>query len=131
MGSVKDGDEFTLRIGKWSRTTFNIKVLVTEPVKIRGLSGKKSMPKGEGVLFLYDTMAVQSMWMIDMRFPLDIVWLDDWFKIVHITYNTPPCVTARDCPSYSSTIPIKYAIEMNAGDASEYGFEIGADLYVV
>jgi uncharacterized membrane protein (UPF0127 family) len=131
MGSVQDGDEFTLRVGKSSRTTFQVKVVVTESAKIRGLSGRASMPYGEGLLFLYDQMAVQSMWMVDMRFPLDIVWLDDWFQIVHVSYGAEPCETRPNCPSYSSVHPIKYAIEMNAGAAADYGFEIGKNLYVV
>ena len=70
------------------------------------------------------------MWMPDMKFPLDIVWLDETFTIVNITYNTPPCQTRDDCPSYSSVSLVKYAIEMNAGEANKYGFALGKEVTV-
>ena len=131
MSGVKDGEKYTLRVGKGSRTTFQVKLAVSEEVKIRGLSGRRHMPWNEGLLFLYNSMAVQSMWMVDMMFALDIVWLNDWFEIVHITYNTPPCTTKPNCISYDSKYKVKYAIEMNAGAAADHGFTIGKTLSVI
>lgn len=69
--------------------------------------------------------------MIDMKFPLDIVWLDETFTVVHITYGCPPCPNAANCPSYSSVRRVKYAIEMKEGDAEAYGFKRDMQLAVV
>jgi uncharacterized membrane protein (UPF0127 family) len=131
MSAVKDNDKYILRIGKGSRKTFQVELAVSDKNKIRGLSGRNNMPWNNGLLFLYDTMSIQTMWMVDMKFALDIVWLNDWFEIVHITYNTPPCTMKPNCVSYDSKYNVKYAIEMNAGAANHHGFTIGKRLYVI
>jgi uncharacterized membrane protein (UPF0127 family) len=85
------------------------------------------------MLFLFDTAAVQGMWMPDMRFPLDIVWLDADLRVVHITEGAPPCPQPSlpsNCPTYSSMVRAKYAIEMTAGQAGSYGFTPGLQLSV-
>ena len=83
------------------------------------------------MLFLFDSLARQGMWMVDMLFPLDIVWLDEQFTVVHITYGAPPCANRAECPTYSSVYKAKYAIEMTAGQAEEAGFAIGKQLSVL
>ena len=130
MSTVKDGNTFTLRIGKGSRTTFTVETVVSPEKRKQGLSGRAQLPNGYGMLFLFDTLSKQSMWMIDMRFPLDIVWLDEHFTVVHITRNAPPCASSAACPTYSSVYRVKYAIEMTAGNADAYGFE-GKQLFVI
>ena len=130
-GPVKDGDMFTLRVGKGSRTTFDVETVVTDAARIRGLSGRQALPKGRGMLFIFDSLARQGMWMIDMLFPLDIVWLDEQFTIVHINKGCQPCADPAHCPTYSSVYRVKYAIEMTAGEAEAYGFEVGKQLSVI
>jgi uncharacterized membrane protein (UPF0127 family) len=82
------------------------------------------------MLFIFDTLAYQSMWMPDMKFALDIVWLDETMTVVNITYNTPPCTSRDDCISYSSVYLVKYALEMTAGDADAYKFTLGTQLKI-
>jgi uncharacterized membrane protein (UPF0127 family) len=126
--SVKDGDKYTLSVG--GRATFNVTTVVSPPARQRGLSGNPGLPTGSGMLFIFDTLAHQSMWMPDMKFALDIVWLDETMTVVNITYNTPPCISRDDCVSYSSIHLVKYAIEMTAGDATKYKFSIGTQIQV-
>jgi uncharacterized membrane protein (UPF0127 family) len=66
--------------------------------------------------------------MPDMNFPLDIVWIDSDKKIVKIEINCKPCNGTHNCKNYSSVYPIKYAIELNAGDASRIGLSVGMKL---
>jgi len=129
--SIKDGDVFTLRVGKGSRTTFTVEIVVSPSALKQGLSGRASLATGRGMMFIFGTLAKQSMWMIDMKIPLDIVWLDENLAVVHVTRNCPPCPNASQCPSYSSVYRVKYAIEMTAGEAQKYGFEVGKNLSVV
>jgi uncharacterized membrane protein (UPF0127 family) len=128
---IKDGDIFTLRLGKGSRTTFQVEVVISPEAIIKGLSGRPSLKEGAGMLFVFPNISRQSMWMIEMKFPLDIVWLDENLSVVHITYNTPPCPNAENCPSYSSVRRVKYAIEMTAGQAETYGFKRDLQLVVI
>ena len=126
--SVKDGDKHVLNIG--NRVTFNVTVLISPQARQKGLSGNTGIPSGSGMLFIFDTLSYQSMWMPDMNFALDIVWLDETFTVVNINYNTPPCKSREKCVSYQSVYLVKYAIEMNAGDANKYKFSVGKTLQV-
>jgi uncharacterized membrane protein (UPF0127 family) len=128
---IKDRDIFTLRLGKGSRTTFQVEVVVSPAAIVQGLSGRPSLEEGAGMLFIFPNVSRQSMWMIRMKFPLDIVWLDENLVVVHITYNTPPCPNEHNCPAYSSVRRVKYAIEMTAGSAESYGFKRDLQLLVV
>ena len=128
---AKDGDIFTLRLGKGSRTRFQVEVVISSEARVHGLSGRPSLKEGAGMLFIFPTVSRKSMWMIEMKFPLDIVWLDENLTVAHITYNTPPCPNAQHCPSYFSVRRVKYAIEMTAGAAEAYGFKKGMQLIVV
>jgi hypothetical protein len=123
---AKDGDIYMLRIGRGP--VIQVETVVSPAATKQGLSGRPSMPAGTGLFFVFPELAVQSMWMPNMRFPLDIVWLDEHLSIVSITYGAQPCNT-QPCPSYTSTYKALYAIEMNAGDT--VGFRIGLPLAVV
>ena len=129
--SIKDGDVFTLRVGKGSRTTFKVEVVVSQAAIVQGLSDRPKLDEGAGMLFIFPNVSRQSMWMIRMRFPLDIVWLDENFVVGHVTYGCAQCPSADQCPSYSSVKRVKYAIEMKAGAATTYGFEKDKQLAVV
>lgn len=129
--SIKDGDIFTLRLGKGSRVTYSVEIVVSPEAIKQGLSGRPSLPAGRGMFFVFGSLSKQSMWMIEMRFPLDIVWLDENLSVVHISYNCPPCPNPTQCPTYSSVYRVKYAIEMTAGEAQTYGFSPGKQLFVV
>jgi uncharacterized membrane protein (UPF0127 family) len=60
--------------------------------------------------------------MKDMNFPLDILWLDDQRQIIGLVENLTP-------DSYPDVVlppaPVKYALEINAGLAAKYGWQVG------
>ena len=112
---MKDGDTLTLitPIG----IEFRVEVVESRDALRKGLSGRQSLPRGTGLFFVFGYGGPKSMWMKDMRFPLDIVWLDELYRIVHISYDNKPCGSEGECPSIPSYVPAAYAIELNAGDA--------------
>ena len=65
--------------------------------------------------------------MKNCRIPLDIMYFDKDMKMVSVSANTPPCRVER-CPSYPSTGPAMYVLELNAGVASELGVGPGDQL---
>jgi uncharacterized membrane protein (UPF0127 family) len=108
-----------------------VETVVTPEGLASGLSFRDKLDPGHGMLFIFPDLKRQYMWMPDMRFPLDIVWLDEGLTVVHITENAKPCLTKANCPNYSSKFLVKYAIEMTAGEAGTYGFVTGMSLSVV
>lgn len=127
---MKDGDILHIRTSDGG--TFKTELVVSEPLMKRGLMFRDGLPPRTGMFFLYtDPAKRRSMWMNNMRFPLDIIWLDASLTIVSIRYNCQPCVSEAKCPLISSIRKAQHAIELTAGDADEIGLKIGQTLKLI
>ena len=126
---ARDGDVYTLLLSSTGKL-FTVECVVSPPKLAQGLSGRKNLPTGTGMLFIFENLERHTMWMPDMNFPLDIVWLDETMSVVNISYGLQPCPDRNNCPQSSSVYMSKYAIEMNAGEAAIYGFMNGTQTTV-
>ncbi|HEU4429193.1 MAG TPA: DUF192 domain-containing protein, partial [Myxococcota bacterium] len=99
-------------------------VVDTPALRARGLSGRAALAPDEGMLFLFETPAIQSFWMKDMRFPIDIVWIRDQ-RIVGITPDVPVPRTPRELPQFHSPVPCDVVLEVRAGTARRWGLRLG------
>lgn len=107
---------------------FQVEVAKTPEELRKGLSDRSFLAPRSGMLFIFSSNAVQSMWMPSMNFPLDIVWIDSNKTVTKIDENVQPCFQNKNCRSYSSVYPVLYAIELNASDASRIGLHVGLKL---
>ena len=64
--------------------------------------------------------------------PLDIIWIDENLKIVHINPNTPSCAKTGTitslCQSYTPSVKARYVLEINGGLCKEIGLKQGDEL---
>ena len=127
---AEDGDIYILRLGNTEKT-LKVETVVSEPAVRQGLSFRKSLAKGTGMFFVFSTLDYHTMWMPDMNFSLDVIWLDENLEVSHISYGLQPCPTRLICPSTGSVKMAKYAIEVNEGDATALGFAVGTSMTVV
>jgi uncharacterized protein len=67
------------------------------------------------------------IWMKNCKFPIDIVWLDEQKKVVHVAEGVPPC-KADPCPVYEPMRKAAFVVEMNARQAREEKVALGASL---
>ena len=102
---------------------FQVDVAVSPEEHVKGLSGRTSMAENKGMLFIFDTKQQYSFWMKEMNFPLDMVWIDDK-TIVDISKNVP-VEKGYPLPTYTPQKPVNRVLEINAGLADKYGFQIG------
>ena len=79
------------------------------------------LPINTGALFTFDTTNYKSFWMKNTFIPLDIILLDENYKIVCIHTNTIPLNEQQLFCEYK----ILYAIETNAGYVSANNIKIG------
>ncbi len=94
---------------------------------VKGLSGTDNLPHDEAMLFVFNKPDVYSFWMKDMKYPLDIVWLDSTFKVVHIESNVAP----ESYPLlYTPSAQAQYVLEFNAGTIRGTNVDIGNILKV-
>jgi uncharacterized membrane protein (UPF0127 family) len=131
MNKLSDGDTLRLSIEANSSRTCTVEIVASPDAIIKGLSGREPLPSGHGMLFVFPEISRQSMWMPEMKFPLDIIWLDETLTVVHINYDCKPCKSRSDCTNYSSVYQVKYAIEFKADDADVYGLSVGTQLTVI
>ncbi len=88
----------------------------------KGLGGRESLPQKCGMLFSFDEASQHSIWMKDMKFNLDIMWLDQNKRIVSIRENAP----YNSYPEvYTPQAASKYVIELNAGQSRAGAFRVG------
>lgn len=87
-----------------------------------GLSIFDSFSDNESMLFVFDDIGYHTIWMKNMKFPIDIVWLDVDKKIIDIKENAHP----YDYPeTYAPKEKSLYVIEFNAGVINKFSIEIG------
>ena len=102
----------------------------TPAKRIRGLSGRESFGKDDAMLFVFNESRRYTFWMQGMRFSIDMVWLDEKRKVVHIAENAKPCRFIIDCRPYAPKRPAKYVVEFHAGTARRMGLKAGESLSI-
>ncbi len=94
--------------------TLDVEVVTTPAAQQQGLSGRPFLAKNSGMLFVFPEVGYHAFWMKQMLFPLDIIWMDENYRVVYVAHNAQPC-TVSDCPIYSPTAPAKYVLEVTPG----------------
>lgn len=92
----------------------------------KGLSGRENLGHDQGMMFVYDEESItRCFWMKDMNFAIDMIWLDEDKKVVHIKENvTPETYSESFCPDE----PAQYVLEVASGVAAELEIEEGVQL---
>jgi uncharacterized membrane protein (UPF0127 family) len=111
----------TLPSGKVLQT----EVMVSDEDRAMGLMFRSSLPLDHGMLFVFEVPDFHGIWMKNCRFPIDILWLDEDKRIVHVAESVPPC-KADPCPVYSPMRKASYVVELNAGQARREKAVVGA-----
>ena len=94
---------------------------------ILGLSNKSSIKENEGMLFVLSPSSRRGFWMKDMKFPIDVIWLNENKEIVYIKKNLMPCVT--NCPVYYPDRESKYVLEVVAGFVDKQNLKVGDTIF--
>ena len=105
-----------------------VELALTPAQRVQGLSGRPELARGTGMLFVYTQEGRHSFWMIDMNFPLDLVWISAQCTVIEITSNVPPPApgqTSAELPRYVPETPVQYVLEVNAGDMESAGIQVG------
>jgi len=104
------------------RVTLTVELARTVEEQVRGLSGRPGLKPGHGMLFVYDRPHPVSIWMKDMRFPLDIIWIRAG-RIVAIEKHAPPLTSAGPERVYTATADL--VLEVPAGFADRQKIRVG------
>lgn len=130
-----ESTEFPKGLVKLDGRVLEVQVADTDPRRARGLMFQEKLSFDEGMLLVFDEASKNSIWMLNMQFPLDVIWIDDDGRIVFIEKNVPPCLTALEtvtCPSYKGgNKSAKYILEVTAGFVDEFNITTESTLEII
>jgi uncharacterized protein len=95
---------------------------------IKGLVIKDQLKENEGMLFVYPLPAKYTFSMRGMKFPIDIIWLDNARKVIHIEHSLEPCPSDIDCPKFIPSAAALYVLETIAGFSNRHDVKIGTQI---
>ena len=98
----------------------------TPDEQYQGLSNRDKLCTNCGMLFIFPQAAIQTFVMRNMRFPLDIVFINN-DRVIKISPNLLP-EGANPQTLYSSDVPVNYVLELNSGYTDQYNINVG-DLF--
>ena len=103
---------------------YRVERALTPEQQQKGLMNRKHLDPKTGMIFLFKPVRVARMWMKDTFIPLDMVFFDSLGRVVHVHHNAVP----QDLTIISSGRPVAGVLEINAGEAQQYGIGIGSTL---
>lgn len=103
----------------------SVEIAQTSKEKTTGLMNHTKLQQDRAMLFVYDKPRQIGIWMKNMDFPIDILWLDENLDIVHFVKNAPPCQPDQQCQSYVNQIPAQYVLELSPGLIEQFSLELG------
>jgi hypothetical protein len=81
---------------------FKVEIADTPEKRRAGLMHRVSLPENQGMLFVFEKPGIYGFWMKNTLIPLDIIWLDENFKVVYIKENVQPCLE-ENCPIFKNS----------------------------
>jgi uncharacterized protein len=88
--------------------------------RTKGLSVKDALAENEAMLFVFDNEGEHTFWMKDMKFPIDIIWINSNKTVVHIEHNLQPCDYGLLCQTYKPGQDSLYVLETVSGFAEKH-----------
>lgn len=100
-----------------------VQIADTSPRRVRGLMFQDPLPSDQGMIFVFSEPGPYSLWMLNMQFPLDMIWFDENGIVIHIEKDVPPCQTTLEITTCQSLVPdgsATYILEVTAGFVDEH-----------
>ncbi len=104
---------FTNKTG--DRVKVYVEVVTTPSLRAQGLMHRKSLPKNQGMLFVFPSNTIQPFHMKNTFITLDMIHINANMEIVGIISNTKPLTST----TYQIDAPSMYVLEVNGGWAQK------------
>lgn len=97
-----------VRIGN---SAHRVEVADSEEERVRGLSGRDDLKGVDGMLFVFPEADYHGIWMKDMKFPIDIIWISKDLKVISVDKRVSPDTYPR---TFRPSAPAQYVLETKA-----------------
>lgn len=114
--SKAESIQFEKRQIRMGQVKIVVEIADNDERRSRGLMFRESLPKDQGMLFLFEAEQLLSFWMKNTRIPLSIGFFDRNRVLLEVVEMEPMrSVIQKEIPQYRSRQPAQYALEMNKG----------------
>lgn len=105
---------------------FKVERAVTDRQRRSGLMYRSNLPTNRGMALIYNSEGIRSIWMRNMRFPIDAVWLAADGTVVDLAQNLRP-----ELDAHTGVLPAQYVIELPAGTIQLLAIKAGSYIAVL
>ncbi len=123
FSKVNTNSERKLQIGY---TTITVETADSPVEQAKGLSGRESLGENRGMYFVLEKRGLISFWMKEMKFSIDIIWVDR-DTIIGFVENAP-LPSEEGIPTFKSPSPVTHVLEVNAGFVQQHDLEVGQEI---
>lgn len=123
-GSAACRDDVVALRGDWGQTRFRVEIADTPQERAQGLMFREEMPRGAGMLFVYEEPQPASFWMKNTLIALDILFIDRTGTITRVHHNAQP----GDLTPLAGGDTVFAVLEINGGLARTYGIGPGTQI---
>jgi len=95
----------------------------TGPTRSQGLMHRRMLPENRGMLFVFDSVAIHAMWMMNTYIPLSVAFLDERGVIINIEDMKP-----HTQDTHPAAKPARYELDVNQGWSGKHGIKPGAKI---
>ncbi len=120
--------DYEIRTVEIGDTILDVEIADDNDKITQGLMFRDPLQPNRGMLFVFNDTRQWQFWTMNMKFSIDMVWLDADGKVVYIVENAEPCIDAAHASSctFSPDEPASYVLEVNAGFVQEHNITEGS-----
>jgi uncharacterized membrane protein (UPF0127 family) len=105
-----------------SGTIMKVEAVYSPELQEKGLSGREELEENSGMLFVFANSGKYSFWMKEMKFAIDIIWINAEGKVVFIKKSVGPETFPE---SFVSDQDAKFILETKAGFSEKNNLQVG------
>lgn len=109
------------------KNSYSFLIADTPEKRKQGLSGIDSLPASTVLLFSFDTDSNCGIWMKNMKFSIDTIWLDRDFKVIDFKEKLSPLSYPE---IFYPSLPCRYLIEAKEGFIKDNSVKISNKVFI-
>jgi uncharacterized membrane protein (UPF0127 family) len=112
----------------------NVEIAKSSAEKQRWLMFRQEkIPLNSAMILVYDKPDLYSIWLLNIEYNLDLIWVDESGQIVYVVKDAPPCKDILDPSSctYKNTKPAKYIIAATSGFINRHKITMESKMTVI
>ncbi len=126
--------DFSMGTIKIDNKIINVEIADSDDERQRWLMFRdENLSPNSGLLLVYDRPDLYSMWLLNIRYPLDLLWFDQQGNLVYTVRDAQPCDNVLDFTTctFKNTKPSKFVLAAHSGFIDQNGITNTSKLEVL